>query len=388
MNPESVINFVKNRKNELIVTAILLGCGLCLYYFINVLAPFLIALVFAYLFDPVVEMVGRLGMGRFRIDRLTSVLIIYISLFILTVAVGLPILLNVSNGLFSIAHALEAANLKETSINLITRFQSTVQDLPLPEKAKTFFADVIKDPASQSDTLVAVFTKGRMWLTAALRQGAGFFTKLLSAGMQLALVPVLLFYFMLEFRTLDDDFILLMPRPYRPWTRGFIDRVDIRLGGFVRGQLLIAIIFGTIMTIGLKIIGIKHAIILGPLSGIANLVPYLGVVVGLVPAFFIALWQGGFTMTSLWLCFSIVILFVILQTLDGYVFQPRILGPSVELHPLWIMFVLALGQHLMGIMGMILAVPVAAVGRVLLEDLYSILYDEEGSEVAADGASA
>ena len=376
MSPEYLIDFIKSRKNELIVTAIVTGSALSLYYFISVLAPFIIALVLAYLLDPVVAGVGRLGMGRFRIDRLSSVLIIYVFLFILFISVGLPILLNVSNGLFSIAHALDSANLKDTSVELLERCRGFLKELPLPERAQEFANKLIEDPKSESKMLVAVFSKGRSWTTTALRRGAGFFSSFLSAGMQLAVVPILLFYFMLEFRTLDDNFILLMPAPYRAWTRGFIDRVDLRLGGFVRGQLLIATIFGTIMTLGLYIIGIKFAIILGPMSGIANLVPYLGVVVGLVPAFFIALWQGGFALQSLWLCFWILILFVILQTLDGYVFQPRILGPSVELHPLWIMFALALGQHLMGIMGMLLAVPVAAVSRVILEDIYGALYDD------------
>jgi predicted PurR-regulated permease PerM len=129
------------------------------------------------------------------------------------------------------------------------------------------------------------------------------------------------------------------------------------------------------MTLGLWLIGIRHAVVLGPLSGIANMVPYLGVVVGLVPAFFLALWQGGLSWTGLYLCGAILGLFLVLQLLDGYVFQPRILGPSVGLHPLAIMLALALGEHLMGLAGMMLAVPVAAVLRVVLEELHPLLYD-------------
>ncbi len=139
------------------------------------------------------------------------------------------------------------------------------------------------------------------------------------------------------------------------------------------------------MTIGLWLIGINYAFVLGPLAGLSNLVPYLGVIVGLVPAFFLAIWQGGIGFESVYLCGCILALFGFLQFLDGYVFQPKILGPSVDLHPLSIMLSLAVGEYLGGLAGMIIAVPAGAVLRVILEELYPQLYD--GAPPAPDGDS-
>lgn len=378
---DRLLGFGRTHKDALLAVGLVVAAGAAFWVFLPVLTPFLIALVLAYLLEPLLQAVSRL-----KLSRISSVLLIYVLFGLAAVGIGVPVLVNITSGLIGLAHGLETADLQARAVTLVERYREVVVELPLPESARAHVQSLVSDPKEVQHILVAVFEKLRGVASAVLRRGAGLITTFLSAGVQFMLVPVLLFYFMLEFRDLDDGFLAMVPGPYRPWMRGFLDRVDRTLGGFIRGQLLIAALFGATMTVGLWVIGIRYAFLLGPLSGVANLVPYLGVVVGLVPAFFLALWQGGLGMGGLLLCGQILILFVILQLLDGYVFQPRILGPSVELHPLWIMLALAIGEHVMGLAGMMLAVPVAAVLRVILEDLYPLVY---GSAIlTAEGAAS
>lgn len=376
MDLERLLDFVRTRRYPLLAVGLLVVLGLVMTQLLTVVSPFLIALVLAYVLEPVLKKVQGIGVGKAKPSRMSCVLVIYTLFGVLLVTVGLPILVNIASGLFHIAHGLEGADMQAKAAQVVARGQELAKDLPLPEDVRQQIESFISDPKEVSKLLLTVLEKVRSLLASILRGGAGILTNALAAGVQLALVPILLFYFMLEFPDLRPRVLQVVPPPYREWTDGFMGRVDTTLGGFLRGQLLIAFLFGLIMTVGLWLIGIRYAIVLGPLSGVANLVPYLGVIVGLVPAFFLALLQGGLTLHAVYLCGCVLVLFVVLQMLDGYVFQPKILGPSVELHPLWIMLALAVGEHWMGLAGMMLAVPVAAVLRVILEDLYPLVYDE------------
>ncbi len=377
MDLERLLESLRRRKDPLLALAILVGSALLFRVLVGVLVPFLIALVIAYVLEPLLVWLGRVRLGRVRLSRMTCVLITYILGAGLMMMVGLPLVVNVATGMVRIAQGVETADLQVQATRMVRGIQDRLHSLPLPEDLSERVRSLVSDPVEVSRLVATVFQKLRDALSTVLRGGAGMLTTAVSASMQLMLVPVLLFYFMLEFPGLSEGFLLLVPPAYHGWMRGFLARVDRTLGGFVRGQLLIAFLFGAVMTLGLMAIGIPFAVVLGPMSGIANLVPYLGVVVGLVPAFFLALWQGGLGIEGLMSCGAIALLFVVLQLLDGYLFQPRILGPSVELHPLWIMLSLAIGEHWMGLPGMMLAVPVAAVLRVILSDLHSAVFGSD-----------
>lgn len=381
---EAAIAFVRRRRDPLLALGLLTSTGLVLGTLLPVVSPFLVALVIAYVLAPLIDGMRRVGVGGWRPTRMSCVLSVFIVLFGGVLVFGLPLVVNVASGLIHIAHGLEDADLQRQALETIGRYRTLVTTLPLPAEVLQRADEFFHDPEELSKVLVLGAEKGRVVLAAVLRGGARFLTTFLSAGVQIFLVPVLLFYFLLEYDQLYPGMMAWVPLPYRGWFERFLVKVDRRLGGFVRGQLLIAFLFGLIMTGGLWAIGIRYAIVLGPLSGIANLVPYLGVVVGLVPAFFLALWQGGFSVQALWMCGAILALFVFLQLLDGYVFQPRILGPSVDLHPLTIIFALALGEYWMGLAGMMLAVPVAAVLRVILEEIHPRLYPPDEADGPGD----
>lgn len=377
MDLDRLLDFVRRRRDPLLALALLALAALALSQLLAVLSPFLIALVAAYVLAPVVEGMRRVGTRKRRPSRMLCVVALFVFLGGALAVFGLPVLVNITSGLVGIAQGIESADLHAESLKLVQSYQATVDELPLPENLQAQIQEFLSHPEEIARLLGGGFERARALLSTVLRGGARLVGAFLSAGVQFVLVPILLFYFLLEYDTLRGTLMNAVPTPYRPWVDGFLDKVDVKLGGFIRGQLLIAFLFGVIMTLGLWLIGIRYAIVIGPASGLANLVPYLGVFVGLIPAFFIALWQGGFSLSTIWMCLAILLLFAFLQAVDGYVFQPRILGPSVDLHPLTIMLALALGEHWMGLAGMMLAVPVTAILAVILEELYPVLYESE-----------
>ena len=129
------------------------------------------------------------------------------------------------------------------------------------------------------------------------------------------------------------------------------------------------------MTLGLWFLGVKFWMDIGPLSGIANMVPYLGVIFGLGPALIMAIYQGAVGGAGVFLFLYVLLLFAIVQFIDGNLVQPKIVGESVGLHPLVIILALFVGAELMGIYGMLFAVPAAAVLKVLVVELYDVLYE-------------
>ncbi len=154
---------------------------------------------------------------------------------------------------------------------------------------------------------------------------------------------------------------------------------DETLWSFIRGQGIVALIFGTLMSLGLWALGVKFWFVIGPLSGIANLVPFLGLIFGLGPALVLGIYQGailGGVTGSLFMVMKVVILFVVVQFIDGNIVQPRIVGESVGLHPVIILLALFLGAALMGFYGLVFAVPVAAVLKVLVIEIYHGLYED------------
>jgi predicted PurR-regulated permease PerM len=169
-------------------------------------------------------------------------------------------------------------------------------------------------------------------------------------------------------------FHLLIPDSYVPWARRFAGKVDRTLRNYMRGQVLVATIIGLLMTLGLTLIRIPYALVIGPIAGVANLVPYLGIVVGLVPSILISVITWGWSWATVQSLIGLLVVYLVIQTIDGYVLQPRITARLVNLHPMLIILAVVVGGKLMGLYGLLLAVPAAAILKELFHDAYALLY--------------
>ncbi|MBW8771761.1 MAG: AI-2E family transporter [Gemmatimonadetes bacterium] len=178
----------------------------------------------------------------------------------------------------------------------------------------------------------------------------------------LVVVPVVTFYLLYDWAKFTASVEQLIPPSRRPAVMGFIDEYDRALGGYIRGVLMEATLVGTLTTILLSLFGVPSALLLGLIAGVFNLIPYIGFTASLIPALVSALTMddpvGGLI--------RVVITFASIQFLDGHVTGPKIVGQSVGLHPIWIMIAMGISGTLFGFIGLLLAIPLAVLVKMLL----------------------
>lgn len=167
---------------------------------------------------------------------------------------------------------------------------------------------------------------------------------------------------------------IILPRSANSKLMDILSDIHLVVSRFFRGQLLDGLIVGVLSSIGLFIIGVDFAIFIGMFAGIANVIPYFGPIIGVVPAVIMALLDGNLTQALL----SIVVLLGI-QQVDGAVIAPRVVGNSVGLHPVFVLLAVIIGGKYLGIIGMLIAVPIAAILKLFIVKLYhSKYYEHEG----------
>jgi predicted PurR-regulated permease PerM len=177
-----------------------------------------------------------------------------------------------------------------------------------------------------------------------------------------ALVPVLTFYFLRDWDVMVAQVRDLLPRPYLPTVTRLARESDEVLGGFLRGQFSVMISLGAIYAIGLWAIGLDLGLLIGFVAGLVSFVPYLGAFVGLTSAIIATLVQHGDAAHLL----MVLGVFAIGQTMEGFVLVPWLVGDRIGLHPVAVIFAIMAGGQLFGFLGVLLALPVAAVTMVLL----------------------
>jgi predicted PurR-regulated permease PerM len=191
-------------------------------------------------------------------------------------------------------------------------------------------------------------------------------TEILIFAAFLVIVPFITFFILKDERELRLGFINLLPNRYYEMAYQVINKVDIEIGRFVRGWILDACFIGVAAAIGLYFLGLENFAMIGLISGIGHLIPYLGPIIGGVPALLVAFYQfGDFSMFV-----PITLLFILIYTIDNGLVQPYVFAKSVNMHPIVIIFLILIGGQLVGIAGMLLAVPVANVIRVAAKEIY------------------
>ena len=203
----------------------------------------------------------------------------------------------------------------------------------------------------------------------------------------LVLLPILTFYFLRDWDLLVDRVAALVPRDHIGTVSRLARESNEVLAAFLRGQIVVMIALGTIYAVGLQLVGLKLGLLIGMVAGLISFIPYLGATTGVVLAVVAALVQAqGFDLQLLLL---VGVVFVVGQMLESYVLTPRIVGDKIGLHPMAVIFAIMAGGQLFGFLGMLMALPVAAVANVLLryaKDRYrqSDLYTGERPAIVLD----
>ena len=187
------------------------------------------------------------------------------------------------------------------------------------------------------------------------------------------LVPVVTFYLLRDWNKLIQALEQLVPEKQVYIVQSVVTDIDIVLSEFLRGQLLIMILLGLFYGLALRAIGLEYALIVGFVAGVVSFIPYFGPTLGVLLASLMALGQ----VEQVWLFLGILIVFGLGQLLESIVLSPVFVGDKIGLHPVWVILVVMVGGHLFGFIGILLALPVGAIARVLLS--YSINRTRFGS---------
>jgi predicted PurR-regulated permease PerM len=316
-----------------------------LVIFRDIFWPLLLALAIAYLLDPLVT-----RLERRRVPRALGVLITSL-LFLAALALVLVFVVPaIGSQLHRLAERLPdywaalERGVRPWLFRLQTELPAGAQDLP--QAAIRAIQQNIPQITSHFGKIVgAVF---------------GNVLDLILTILSLVFVLVFTFYVLRDLPRIKQKAFDLVPIPYREVTAARLSEVDEVIAGFVRGQLTIAAINAAVNSIGLTLLGVPMGLVIGLAAGLGNLVPYMSVVVGLIPALLLSWIEQG----SLTRLVGVLGLFAAMQAAEDVVLRPRILGKSVNLHPVWILLAIIAGGNLFGVFGMILAVPVAGTIQV------------------------
>ena len=341
---------------------VLVALAAFLFVFSSILPPFIFGATIAYFCDPIADWLESVGLPRLA----ATAVVIFTALLVialLTIAV-LPLLLEQLGALLrDLPGYLES--LRQRFDGLIGKLEaSTPTDLPTESGNAT---EQIRD-AAQGVGLK--FLQG-IW------SGSLAFVSALSV---MVITPVVAFYLLLDWDRMVARVDELIPRRHVGEVRKIAADIDDVLAGFMRGQFLVCIIQGTFYVIGLSIIGLDFALFVGLLSGMASFIPYVGSILGLTLSMGLAFAQFWPEWTPI---LAVLGVFLAGQVIEGNFLTPYLVGGSVGLHPVWLIFSLAAFGSLFGFAGLLLAVPAAAAVGVLAR---YFIARYQGSRLYADDA--
>lgn len=311
-----------------------------------VLVPLLLALAFAYLLEPLVEWLQH----RLRLGHQTAVLV---AIVVGGIILGISILFLIPP---VVAQLIESAQkLPQAVLSAVTWLEPYLARLrdhypTAYETAKQrFLAYVQTLPGEQS--IVA--------------RAAGQVVGVTANILNLILIPVFTFYILRDLHRLRRGIERLIPLKFRARTSHLFDRTGRVASDFVRGQLTVAVILSVLYTTGFWIARVPLALSLGVLAGFGYLIPYIGTFVAVILTLLLVL----LTRPGWWPVISVLVVYLIVQTLEGFLITPRILGDRLKLHPMLVIIGLIIGGSLFGILGVVLALPALALLKVVLETL-------------------
>lgn len=326
---------------RILVLASLAATGLYFLYLIRgIFLSLALAVLLVYLLSPIVVAVEKKGT-----PRVWAIAVVYLALTIVVISLilyGMPyVLVQMDNLIDALpGYTREAQRLVES-------LQAGYIRAGIPEGLRNVIDQRLVTGEEYLIRLANGVVEGLLGL-------AGYLFNVF-------LAPVLAFYLLRDVEIVKEKLIHLVPLPIRDDALHLGREIDCVLNNFVRGYLLVGVIVGALTATALTLLGLEFAVMLGVFAGLMEFIPYFGPFIGAVPAVALA------AMQSKWLALKVVIAFVIIQQLESAVISPKILGTRVGLHPVLVILALLIGGQLYGLVGIVLAVPVAAVLRVVAE---------------------
>ncbi|TCO69280.1 AI-2E family transporter [Rhodovulum euryhalinum] len=310
-----------------------------LWFLGNVIMPFIVGMAVAYFLDPVADRLERAGLSR--AGATVTITAGALVAFVLAALLVLPTLIQQAISLVNEAPAIA----RQFQTFLVERFPSLNDNGSAVSRALAAIGDTVQ-------------SKGGEVLNGVLASLAS----VVNVVVLVVLVPVITFYLLLDWDRMVAEVDKLLPLDHAPQVRRLAGEIDRTLAGFIRGQGTVCLILGIYYAVALSMVGLNYGLIVGFIAGLISFIPYVGALVGGGLALGLALFQfwgeWGFIAATAGV-------FVAGQVIEGNVLTPKLVGGSVGLHPVWLIFALSAFGSVFGFVGMMVAVPVAAALGVL-----------------------
>jgi predicted PurR-regulated permease PerM len=305
-----------------------------------VLAPFLVAMIISYVLNPIVNLLNHR-----KVPRTAAVLLIY-AVFIITMTVVL--------------------------MNLIPMFLKQLRELnehmpQLTMKAQSWF-DGMNNSSWVPDSVREGINHALHQLEDSIARGVSNFVNEIGTTINFLflafIIPFLVFYMLKDFQLMEKTALTFIPKKHRNHTIKMLMDIDKALGNYIRGQFIVCLVVGVLAYLGYWLIGMPYPLLLASIVSVFNIIPYLGPFFGAAPAIVMA------STISMKMVLLVAGVNLVVQILEGNIISPQVVGRTLHMHPLLIIFVLLIGGELAGIAGLILAVPFYAALKVIFQHMW------------------
>lgn len=312
----------------------------------GVFVPLLISGFLYYLMNPIVGLLEKIPLGKYRLPRgisITIVMLLFLGIIIVAIGSFIPTLMDqVSKILASIPQYIVEMQKWFDTLSRETWFREYVQAIDMSKVQQTI--------EKYGETVV-------MGTATGFGNVLGTVTTVIIAAIT---IPVMTIYMLADGKKLVPFAQRIAPKRFTDDVAELMGRLNKTLSHYISGQALEMLFVGIFTTVGYMMIGQRYALLLGVIAGITNMIPYVGPYIGYIPALFIGLMQGPME------AFLITIVVLVVQQIDSNILYPRIIGSTLSIHPLTILVILLAAGNIAGIAGMILAVPLYAVVRTVV----------------------
>lgn len=322
--------------------------------------PTIFSAIFYYLFKPVSRWLEERGLNRF-----TSVIIVFVIIIAVLSVIIFSLVPFIRDQ--TVAFVSEFPDYWQNINQTFNRFFERYELFDLQEQFNTSIANLI---TNLMENIRNSLSNASTIISNAIGSVVNFVISLLT-------IPVLLYYMLKEGEKVKPAILKFIPTKNKPIVGEFLSDVNHQIELYIRGQILVAIGVGIMLSIGYSIIGLPYGIVLGLIGGILNIIPYLGTFIAIVPAFIIGLVHSPF------MFLKVGIVFAIEQTVESRILSPKVLGSNLQIHPVTILVVMLFAGRFFGFFGVLIGVPLYAILKVVVQYLarfinkHTQLYEEE-----------
>ncbi|WP_093794676.1 AI-2E family transporter [Sporomusa acidovorans] len=319
--------------------------------------PIIAAVIVAFVLNPFVNAIVDIPLGarRHHLPRGIAILLVFLLAGLLLTLVTTFVLLPFINEFNKFVVDLPRLIIKIRDLTLLIEQQANLAQVP--DNVRQLIVNGLGEAASYAVSL----TRN------ALNTVLAFATQIV----ELVIVPVLAYYFLKDWKNLKDEFIALFPPTLEVKVVNVIEEMAIVVSNYIRGQVLISVIMGLLVFSGMYFLRVDYPLVLGLLATLTETIPIIGPIIGAIPALMLAY------LVSPILATKVAAFYIIIHQIENHIVVPNIMGHTIDLHPTLIIISLLIGGQLYGIPGMILAVPVAALLKVLLRHLWYLDDDKK-----------